>query len=104
MGETILLDGELLNKEEISKKKFEKIGPGRQQEPTEQVVHPQHYNKGIEVIDFIESWDMNFNCGCATKYIARHPYKGNPVQDLEKAKFYLEREIERLKKHEEREK
>lgn len=65
----------------------------------EKVNHPSHYNQGIEVIDFIESWNMNFNCGSAIKYIARHPYKGNPTQDLEKAKWFIEREIERLNKN-----
>lgn len=64
------------------------------------VNHPSHYNKGIEVIDFIESWDMTFNIGNIVKYVTRAKYKGNMLQDLKKAKFYLDREIERLENHE----
>ena len=59
--------------------------------------HPQHYGKGIEPIDIIESWELNFSLGNAIKYILRAPYKNNELEDLEKAKWYLEREIKRLK-------
>ena len=59
--------------------------------------HPQHYGKGIEPIDIIESWSLNFSLGNAIKYILRAPYKNNELEDLEKAKWYLEREIKRLK-------
>lgn len=61
------------------------------------VDHPKHYNQGIEPIDIIESWDLNFSLGNAIKYILRAPYKNNELEDLEKAKWYLEREIKRLK-------
>ena len=61
------------------------------------VDHPSHYNQGIEPIDIIESWDLNFSLGNAIKYILRAPYKNNELEDLEKAKWYLEREIKRLK-------
>lgn len=57
------------------------------------VNHPKHYNKGIEAIDYIESWDMNFNVGNAIKYITRAPYKGNQKEDLEKALWYIQREL-----------
>ena len=63
----------------------------------EQVNHPSHYNQGIEPIEVIESWDLNFNLGNVIKYTLRAPYKENMIQDLEKAKWYLEREINRLK-------
>jgi len=59
------------------------------------VEHPDYYNKGkIEVIDAIEDWDLNFAEGCVVKYVARYKHKENPIQDLEKAKWYLERLIE----------
>ena len=61
------------------------------------VEHPIHYNKGIEAIDIIESWDLNFSLGNVIKYTLRAPYKNNELEDLEKAKWYLEREIKRLK-------
>lgn len=63
----------------------------------EQVNHPSHYNQGIEPIEVIESWDLNFNLGNVIKYTLRAPYKENMIQDLEKAKWYLERELQRLK-------
>lgn len=60
------------------------------------VSHPSHYNQGIEAIDIIESWDLNFSLGNAIKYILRSPYKGNQIEDLEKARWYIDREINRL--------
>ena len=63
----------------------------------EQVNHPAHYVKGIEPIDIIESWDLNFSLGNAIKYILRSPYKGEQIEDLEKARWYIDREINRLK-------
>ena len=64
----------------------------------EQVNHPSHYQQGIEPKEVIESWDLNFNLGNVIKYTLRAPYKENMIQDLEKAKWYLERELQRLKK------
>ena len=59
------------------------------------VKHPKHYNIGkIEVIDAIEDWDLGFHAGNVVKYISRHKHKGNPVEDLKKAKWYLERLIQ----------
>lgn len=62
------------------------------------VQHPAHYNVGkIEVIDAIEDWGLNFNLGNVVKYIARADHKGKPIEDLQKARWYIEREIERRK-------
>ena len=55
----------------------------------------EHYNKGIETIDYIESHNLNFSLGNAIKYITRCEYKKDKVKDLEKAKWYIQREIER---------
>ena len=58
------------------------------------VNHPAHYTTGgIETIDFIEAKSLNYNLGNAVKYITRADHKGNRLQDLQKAKWYLEREI-----------
>ena len=66
---------------------------------------PSHYTDGkIEVIDFIEDKGLNFHRGNAIKYIARAGKK-NPqkeVEDLQKAVWYLNREIMRLTKQEEK--
>lgn len=70
------------------------------------VNHPSHYTDGkIEVIDFINDKKMNFNRGNVIKYVSRAGKKASKalddkkkeIQDLEKAKFYLEDEIKRLK-------
>lgn len=60
---------------------------------SEQVNHPSHYNqiKGIECIDVAEQ--LNFNLGNALKYIWRCEDKGNKIQDLKKAIWYIDREI-----------
>ena len=64
------------------------------------VNHPSHYTQGkYEVIDVIEDWNLGFNLGNAIKYIGRAGHKDDIVQDLEKAKWYIEREIQRLKKN-----
>lgn len=61
--------------------------------------HPAHYNayKGIEVIDLAEQ--MNFNRGNAVKYISRAGIKNEKteIEDLEKAAWYIHREIQRLR-------
>ena len=63
----------------------------------EAVNHPSHYNTGnIEVIDAIEDWGLDFNAGNVVKYVARHQHKANPVEDLKKARWYLDRLIERI--------
>jgi len=66
---------------------------------SDMVNHPNHYNSGnIEVIDFIEGQKLGFNLGNTLKYISRNGKKSdNEIEDLEKAKWYLEREIETKK-------
>ena len=64
------------------------------QDSVDMINHPPHYvGHGIEPIEFIESHNLNFCLGSAIKYIARAPYKGNELEDLKKAKWFLEREI-----------
>lgn len=63
------------------------------------VNHPYHYNHGkIEVIDFIEDQHLGFHLGNAVKYISRAGRKepDKTVEDLRKAAWYLNRQIERL--------
>lgn len=64
------------------------------------VNHPPHYTQhpsGVEVVTITEH--MNFCLGNVIKYVMRADYKGKPIEDLEKAAFYLQREIERRKNH-----
>ena len=65
-------------------------------EEKEMVDHPSHYNQGIETIEYIESWSMNFNTGNVIKYVTRAGYKGNQLEDMKKAMWYLQREIDRI--------
>jgi hypothetical protein len=70
---------------------------------TEQVIdmvnRPPHYTvNGIEVIDVIENYKLNYKLGNVVKYILRADLKGNRLQDLKKALWYLKREIEQSEK------
>lgn len=60
------------------------------------VNHPPHYTAGgVETLDFIEAKDLNYRLGNVVKYVSRAGKKDtDPVQDLEKALFYLKREID----------
>lgn len=56
--------------------------------------HPSHYTRGkIEVIDFIEDQQLPYHLGNVIKYIARAGYKGDKLEDLKKARWYLDRYI-----------
>jgi len=58
------------------------------------VNHPEHYKVGgIETIDFIEAKNLGYNLGNVVKYITRSDHKGDRLQDLQKAQWYLNREI-----------
>jgi hypothetical protein len=68
-------------------------GPSK---PSDPVKHPNHYTShpsGIECIAVTEHF--NFNLGNAIKYIWRADLKGKAIEDLRKAVFYINREIER---------
>jgi hypothetical protein len=66
----------------------------------ELVNHPQHYggkNNPYEAIKVIEAWRLSFCLGNTVKYISRAGKKDDVVQELEKALWYLQREIKNLK-------
>lgn len=72
------------------------IDPRVLQEIHDTVNHPPHYTShpsGVECIDVVEH--MGFNLGNAIKYIWRADEKGAALEDLHKAAWYLEREIQR---------
>lgn len=59
---------------------------------------PVHYKDGgIETIDFIEAKQLNYRLGNVVKYVSRAGKKDDVIQDLEKARWYLNREISKLK-------
>ena len=75
-------------------------GPCRfMKEVDPKVNHPAHYTMGgIEVIEAIDAWGLNFARGNAIKYIARAAHKGSELEDLKKARWYINHEIDRLAK------
>lgn len=61
------------------------------------VDHPQHYRSGgIEAIDVIEAFGLGFNLGNVAKYVLRTGRKADALEDLMKARWYLDREIARM--------
>ena len=65
------------------------------------VNHPSHYTSGqIEVIDFIEDKELGFHLGNAVKYISRAGRKdaNKTIEDLRKATWYINRQIQILEK------
>lgn len=67
----------------------------------EAVNHPDHYggeNNTYEAIKVIEAWELDFCLGNVVKYLSRAGKKDSTIQDLRKAKWYLERKINQLEK------
>lgn len=73
---------------------------GESEEKNDVISHPSHYTQGIECMDYIESHKLNYARGNVIKYVTRAGLKdaSKEVEDLEKARWYLDREIERVKK------
>lgn len=60
------------------------------------VNHPSHYKVGgIETIDFIEAKQLDYHLGNVVKYISRANHKGERLENLRKAQWYLNRAIEK---------
>jgi hypothetical protein len=71
----------------------------------EAVDHPSHYggaDNPYEAINVVEAWGLNFHLGNVVKYISRAGKKGDALEDLKKARWYLEREITNLEKAKEK--
>jgi hypothetical protein len=68
---------------------------------TESINHPEHYggaDNPYEAIKVLEAWTLNFNLGNVLKYLSRAGKKGDVLEDLKKARWYLDREIGNLEK------
>lgn len=71
----------------------------REKKLSDNVNHPAHYKAGgIETIDFIEAKKLDYHLGNVVKYITRSDLKGNKLEDLQKAQWYLNRAISKLTK------
>mgnify|MGYP003405045004 CR=1 len=65
----------------------------------EQVNHPSHYggaNNPYETIKVVEAWELDFHLGNVVKYISRAGKKDGELQELKKARWYLDRKIQKL--------
>ncbi len=63
------------------------------------VNHPPHYKAGgIETIDFIEAKNLGYHLGNVVKYVSRADLKGAKLEDLQKARWYLDRAIAKFDK------
>lgn len=92
----VLSESELRLAASLAMARGEKI---RMQSADDMVNSPPHYTAGgIETIDFIEAKELNYHLGNVVKYITRSGHKGNKLEDLEKAQWYLNRAIDNLKK------
>jgi len=68
----------------------------------ETINHPDHYGGAenpYEAIKVIEAWALGFCLGNTVKYIARAGKKGAAIEDLKKARWYLDREIAKREAH-----
>jgi len=77
-----------------------RMAAGMTEVKPDMVNHPPHYTQhpsGVEVIEITEH--MNFCLGNAVKYILRADLKNDAIEDLSKARWYLDREIARRKTH-----
>jgi len=64
---------------------------------TDMVNHPPHYTSGgIDTIDFIEAKQLGYHLGQVIKYVSRAGKKNDALEDLKKARWYLDREIGRM--------
>jgi hypothetical protein len=88
------------NQESLSKLKLAMDALDKIKDKPDPVNHPPHYKAGgIETIDFIEAKDLNYRLGNVVKYVSRAGRKNSdPIEDLEKAAWYLQREIEARKR------
>lgn len=91
-AENMVLINELIGEE-----KYKEILEDIEKQYDDIVKHPNHYcYSKYEPKDVIREWGLNFNLGSAVKYIARAGRKDDIIQDLSKAKQFIEFEIEYL--------
>jgi hypothetical protein len=75
------------------------VDPNYEGSGYDDVERPAHYvRNGFEVIDIIEAFKLNYQLGNVIKYVLRHQEKGNPLKDLKKARWYINREIDNMEK------
>lgn len=91
---------EMVHSFSIGRDRMRTVAVSTSNRPLSDIVNsPAHYKVGgIETIDFIEAKKLGYNLGNVVKYVTRAGHKGNLKEDLEKARWYLNRELENLSK------
>jgi hypothetical protein len=86
------------NVERLNAKTGEQLYEMVDERTDDSVNHPSHYTQGrkYETIDVIEDWDLGYHLGQVIKYVSRAGRKGDLLEDLNKAAWYLARHIENL--------
>ena len=86
--------GEVRNKPEIKQIGFDEM-PIRAKDDFDPIEKPSHYNEGrkYETIEVIEDWNLGYHLSNALKYLSRYNRKGDGIQDLKKAVWYINRKI-----------
>lgn len=96
----IIYEGELKRLKSMLEQEKRKPVDFQNESAYDPVKKPFHYNQGgIEVYDFIKAYRLNYALGNVIKYVARAQYKNNYLEDLQKAKQYLEMEIKHRKEN-----
>ena len=74
---------------------LDRIAQGIGAQEPDLINHPPHYmsKTGLEAIEVIEAFDLNYNLGVAVAYLLRCERKGNKAQDIKKAIWHLTREL-----------
>lgn len=77
-----------------------KVKAKPKQAVVDMVNQPPHYTTGgIETVDFIEAKGLDYHLGNVVKYVSRAMHKGNELEDLKKAAWYLARRIEKMERN-----
>ena len=80
--------------DDLSGVNIDLVHTGQQNKETDMVNHPPHYTAGgVETINFIEAKNLDYHLGNVVKYITRAGKKNDEIEDLKKARWYLERAI-----------
>jgi hypothetical protein len=91
--------GKSATKEPAALRRRNGTSGGRKVDRPEAVNHPPHYGGAddpYEAIKVVEAWALNFHLGNVVKYISRAGKKGETLEDLKKARWYLNRAIAKL--------
>lgn len=96
--------GQILNKKRTNKGyEYQDIEVIKPQTTLNNPIEPKHYTQfKITPVEVIEEWKLSYHLGNVVKYIARAGHKGDKLEDLKKAQWYLNREIKNMEGQDEK--